>query len=75
MGAIGVPELLIIAVFVCMAMVVIWPVARICSRLGFSPWLAILVLVPIGNLFLLWFIALSPWPALPSDQPGVQRQP
>jgi hypothetical protein len=35
-------------------LVVAWPASRICSRLGFSPWLGILAIVPIANVLLLW---------------------
>jgi hypothetical protein len=32
------------------------PIARILYRLGFSPWLAILALLPLGNLIGLWLL-------------------
>ena len=45
-----------------------WPAGRICRRVGFSPWLGLLILVPFANVVLLWFVALVPWPAAgPSD--------
>jgi hypothetical protein len=53
-----------------MGLVVVWPAARICSRLGFSPWLGILAMVPIANVILLWFVAVSPWPRPPLSQGG-----
>jgi hypothetical protein len=43
--------------------IVLWPVARICRRTGHSPWLAILGIIPVANVILLWFIALSRWSA------------
>ena len=66
-GRIGVPELMIIFILSLMWLVVIWPAARICKRVGFSPWLGILAIVPIGNLFLLWYVALSKWPRVQAD--------
>lgn len=42
---------------------VIVPVWRICTRIGYSGWLSLLVLVPFVNLGLLYFIAFSVWPA------------
>ena len=59
----GVPELLVIAAISAMALIVIWPAARICRRAGFSPWLGVLAIVPIANVLLLWFVAMAPWPA------------
>jgi hypothetical protein len=41
--------------------IILWPVARICRRTGHSPWLAILAIIPVANVILLWFIALSRW--------------
>jgi hypothetical protein len=35
---------------------------KILGRMGFPPWLAILAAVPILNLVLLYYVALSPWP-------------
>ena len=62
----GIPELAVMAYIVLTvvltATLVIWPGARICRRLGFSPWLALLMLVPVGNVVLLWVAAYAPWP-------------
>jgi hypothetical protein len=60
---VGIPELVVVAFMALMALVVIWPTARICERAGFSPWLGILTVIPIANIVLLWFIAMAPWPA------------
>ena len=62
MGPIGMPELTIILGIFGMGLIVAWPAGRICRRIGFSPWLGLLALIPIGNLALLWFVALSDWP-------------
>ena len=35
---------------------------KILGRMGFPPWLAILASVPILNLVLLYYVALTPWP-------------
>ena len=70
MGQLGIPELFIVLAILCTGLVVVWPAARICSRLGFSPWLGILAVVPVANLFLLWFVAVTPWPRPPLSQGG-----
>ena len=59
---IGMPELVVVAFMVVMALLVIWPMAMICRRIGLSPWLGVLAAVPLANVALLWFLALSPWP-------------
>jgi hypothetical protein len=42
--------------------ILIFPVARILSRIGFSPWWAFLAFVPFVNLIALWALALAEWP-------------
>ncbi|KEF31788.1 hypothetical protein D777_01474 [Marinobacter nitratireducens] len=45
------------------AIVVVIPAWRICQRTGYPGWMGILILIPVVNLFLLYFIAFSEWPA------------
>ncbi len=59
---IGVPEIIVIAFMCAMALVVIWPMGMICRRIGFSPWLGVLAAVPVANVVVWWFLALSQWP-------------
>ena len=59
---VGMPELVVILFIVASVVIVIWPMAMICRRMGFSPWLGILAGVPLANVVLLWFLALSQWP-------------
>ncbi len=61
----GIPELFIVVVLFASLATVVWPASRICKRVGFSPWLGLLILVPLANIFLLWFVAFSRWPAVP----------
>jgi hypothetical protein len=35
---------------------------KILGRMGFPPWLAIMASVPVVNLVLLYYVALTPWP-------------
>ena len=62
MDRIGMPELLVVLGIAAMALVVIWPAARICRRLGLPALLAVLAVVPLANLLLLWYVALAQWP-------------
>lgn len=65
------PELSVVLVIVIISsLVLVWPAARICRRAGFSPWLGVLAAVPVMNVVLLWFVAFSPWPAVPPSRRG-----
>lgn len=55
--------LAVIAVFVC------FPFSRIFRRAGRSPWLALLMLLPLINLVTLWCLAFSKWPIARERQP------
>ena len=63
LGSLGLPELLVIVVLIG---VIIWPATRICAKAGYPPLLGLVAIIPIGNVFLLWFLAFSEWPALRS---------
>jgi hypothetical protein len=45
------------------AIVVVITVWRICQRTGYPGWLGILILIPIANPVLLYFITFSSWTA------------
>jgi hypothetical protein len=51
--------------------IVVIPAWRLCQRMGYPGPMGILILIPIVNLFLLYFLAFSPWPADKSDDPKV----
>ena len=65
MFRIGIPELIVLCVMALSLAVLIYPATLICRRLGFTPWLGVLIIVPLANLVLLWFVALARWPRLP----------
>lgn len=44
------------------SLLVIVPMWRICAKAGYSGWLSLLLLVPIANLLLLYFLGFSEWP-------------
>ena len=58
-------------VVVVYLVIILWPVARICRRTGHTPWLAILAVIPVANVVLLWFIALSRWPSTQTQGTGM----
>ncbi len=45
-----------------MAAVIIVPFWFIFSKAGYSKWLSLLMVVPLLNLILLYFLAFSKWP-------------
>lgn len=48
-------------VAVAIAVVPFW---RICKRVGHSPWLSLLIAIPLLNIFFIYFLAFSQWPSL-----------
>jgi hypothetical protein len=54
-------------ILVALAIVIV-PCWFICKKAGFSPWLALLNIVPFGNLILLYVLAFGEWKVLPAPQ-------
>jgi hypothetical protein len=63
-----------IIVVVCLAIVII-PTWFICKKAGFSPWLSLLYLVPLGGLVLLYILAFAQWKVVPLDQVAMAPPP
>lgn len=53
-------------VMIIMAVVIIVPFWFIISKTGYSKWLSLLMVVPVLNVILLYFLAFSNWPSLRS---------
>lgn len=49
---------------ILLAVVVVIPFWRICSRAGYPGVISLLVLVPLANLVFLYFLAFANWPSL-----------
>jgi len=49
-------------VFAIVAALVLHPIGRILSRIGFSPFWSVVAFVPVANLIGLWAVALATWP-------------
>ena len=47
---------------VILSLLQVVPFWRIFRRMGLPPWLAIMASVPLVNLIVLYYIALTPWP-------------
>ena len=61
----GLAELLII-LLVCVVslLTTVLPFWRICSKAGFRGALSLLMLIPIANIILTFYLAFAEWPAL-----------
>ena len=42
-----------------------YPIGRVLGRIGYTPWFAILMFLPVANLIGLWAIAFARWPKKP----------
>jgi hypothetical protein len=58
-----------IVVFYAIIMVPFW---FICKKAGFSPWLSLLNLIPVGGLILLYVLAFADWNVVPAPQAALQ---
>ena len=61
----GPPEILVIAIT---AAVIILPFWKIFSKAGYSGALSLLMLIPLVNLIMVFFLAFAEWPALKNAQ-------
>jgi uncharacterized membrane protein len=52
------------------AIIVIIPFWRILERLGYSPWLSLLMAIPLVNLIFIYIVAFSDWPSQKAVAPG-----
>ena len=54
--------------------ITLWLASRVLERTGYSPWLALLGLIPLVNIVLLWVFAWADWPrtgpAVPTGTTG-----
>jgi hypothetical protein len=48
--------------FAALVALILYPIGRILTRIGFSPFWSVLALIPLVNLIGLWALALSDWP-------------
>jgi hypothetical protein len=43
--------------------IAIIPLWRICARTGHSPWLSLLIAIPLINIIFIYYLAFSDWPS------------
>jgi hypothetical protein len=49
-------------------LIIVLPFWKIFGKAGFPSWLAILMIVPVLNIVLIYFVAFSRWPAMPENK-------
>ena len=49
-------------------LIYILPFWFICKKAGFSPFLSLLIMVPLGNLILIYILAFADWKVIPAPQ-------
>ena len=66
-GSIEIIVILLIALFawVSASVLTVLPFWKICSKAGFPGALSLLMLIPVANVILPFYIAFAKWPALP----------
>jgi len=62
-----------IIILVCLLIILI-PFWFILKKAGFSPWLTLLNIVPLGTMILLYVLAFAEWKVVPAPTP-VWQQP
>lgn len=63
----GLPVLIVAAI-------VVVPFWRICSKAGYPGWLSLLIVLPIANIALLYYLAFSEWPSQRREAPPPSGQ-
>jgi len=65
-GSLGPTEMIVILILMIIPgiLLTVIPFWKICSKAGFPGALSLLILVPIANIVLLFYIAFSEWPVL-----------
>ena len=70
MGPVGIPELIMIFMIALLWGVFgVLPFWFICRKAGLSPWLSLIMLVPLGAMVLPFVMAFIEWPALRENKP------
>jgi hypothetical protein len=49
-------------IWIVLLILVLWPWSKIMKRMGFSPWLCLLIIIPLVNAVFLYYLAFGRWP-------------
>ncbi len=61
--------------FGAIAVIAIIPYWNIFKKAGFSPWISLLIFVPLANLITLYVVAFSAWKVVPASQVYLEPGP
>ena len=61
MNGLGIAEIIVI---LFIGVIFILPFWKIFTKAGFPGWLSLLLMLPIANIIILFYIAFAEWPAL-----------
>lgn len=61
-----IPIFMIFGIVALVAIII--PFWFICKKAGFSPWLSLLNIIPLGNLVLIYMLAFAQWKVVPAPQ-------
>ncbi len=56
---------IVILVFLAIALPPYWMIFK---KAGFSPWLSLLIILPLINIITLWIVAFSEWKVVPAPR-------
>jgi hypothetical protein len=59
MFGLGIPELFVLLIIVAVMIIPFW---QIFKKAGFSPALSILMIIPLANIVMIFFLAFAAWP-------------
>ena len=59
---------ILIPFFIVVTVVVFVPYWVIFRKAGFSPWLSLLMFIPLGNIIMLYVLAFSEWKVVPVER-------
>jgi hypothetical protein len=62
-------------IFLIGTLIVVLPFWFICKKAGFSPWLSLINIVPLGTLVLLYVLAFAEWKVVPAPVQAWVPQP
>lgn len=71
----GIVLLVMPIVMLVFAAILIIPYWFIWKKAGFSPWLSLLMFIPLVNLIMLYVLAFSQWKVVPVPQPAYAYSP
>ena len=71
MGGLGLTESMVICfIAVFLMLIIVLPYWKIFGKAGFSSWFSVLMVMPLVNIAMLFFLAFAEWPSLKQQKPA-----